>query len=82
MSDGSINIASYKIIYLLLGGLAILVGIAVTLILPNDVATARFLREEERAIAIQRMRGVEHGTGRKESYGQFQRSEIPVLALC
>ena len=45
-----------------------LVGISVMLILPNNITTARFLREEERALALQRLRGVEHGTGDKEVY--------------
>lgn len=46
-----------------------LVGVAVMLILPNNITTARFLREEERTLALQRLRGVEHGTGNKELYG-------------
>lgn len=46
-----------------------LVGIAVMLILPNNITSAKFLLEEERALALQRLRGVEHGTGNKEMYG-------------
>ena len=46
-----------------------LVGFAVMLILPNNIMTARFLQEEERNLALQRLRGVEHGTGNKEMYG-------------
>jgi hypothetical protein len=36
-------------------------------VLPNDIASASFLQEKERALGIQRLRGVEHGTGSKET---------------
>ncbi|KAJ4353252.1 uncharacterized protein N0V89_004979 [Didymosphaeria variabile] len=52
------------------------VGITVFLVLPNDIATARFLREEERAVALQRLIGVEHGTGNKEIEERFAWSEV------
>jgi hypothetical protein len=42
------------------------VGIAVFLVLPNTISTATFLRDSERTVALQRLRGVEHGTGNKE----------------
>ncbi len=44
----------------------LLVAVLVFLILPNDIASASFLREDERDVGIQRLRGVEHGTGNKE----------------
>jgi hypothetical protein len=47
-----------------------LVAVAVFCILPNNIATATFLHEEERAVALQRLRGVEHGTGSEEMYDQ------------
>lgn len=46
-----------------------IVGVGVLLILPNSISTASFLRKEERAVALQRLRGVKHGTGDKEKYG-------------
>ncbi len=35
-------------------------------LLPNDIASATFLKNEEREVGIQRQRGIEHGTGNKE----------------
>ncbi|OCH93601.1 MFS general substrate transporter [Obba rivulosa] len=65
VSDGSINIASYKIIYLLLGGLAIMVGIAVLIWMPDSPLHARFLTKEERIAAIERIRDGQGGTENK-----------------
>jgi hypothetical protein len=36
--------------------------------LPNDISSAKFLLKEERDLAIERLTGVEHGTGNKERY--------------
>ncbi|EJT96987.1 MFS general substrate transporter [Dacryopinax primogenitus] len=57
--------APWKIIYLLLGGLAIVVGIVVLLFLPDSPVTARFLTEEERIAALERVRDDQGGTHNK-----------------
>lgn len=44
--------------------------------LPNTLESAAFLDEEERAIAIARQCGVEHGTGNKEGTERFSWSEV------
>ena len=49
------------------------------LVLPNNIASATFLSEEERDVGIQRLRGVEHGTGNKERYEL--RRIIPIYEL-
>jgi hypothetical protein len=37
-------------------------------VLPNNINSASFLSKEERDVGIQRLSGVEHGTGSKEMY--------------
>lgn len=51
--------------YLLLGGLAILVGIAVLLWLPDSPVHARLLSKEERIAALERVREDQSGTANK-----------------
>ncbi|KAF9055155.1 MFS general substrate transporter [Hymenopellis radicata] len=60
------RIAPYKIIYLLLGGLAIIVGICVLVWLPDSPVHAHFLTEEERIAALERVRDDQGGTENKE----------------
>ncbi|GJE84701.1 MFS general substrate transporter [Phanerochaete sordida] len=58
-------IAPYKIVYLLLGGLAIIVGIVVLLWLPDSPVHARVLTKEERIAALERVREDQGGTANK-----------------
>ncbi|KAL6299108.1 MFS general substrate transporter [Sparassis latifolia] len=60
------HLAPYKIIYLLLGGLAILVGVAVIIFLPDSPVHARLLTKEERIAAIERVRDDQGGTENKK----------------
>ncbi|KAJ8501433.1 hypothetical protein ONZ51_g592 [Trametes cubensis] len=62
--DGN-AIASYKIVYLLLGGLAILVGVCVIIWLPDSPVHARALTTEERIAALERVRDDQGGTENK-----------------
>ncbi|TBU32142.1 MFS general substrate transporter [Dichomitus squalens] len=57
--------APWKIIYLLLGALAISVGIAVLLFMPDSPANAVMLSKEERIAAIERIRDQQGGTENK-----------------
>jgi MFS family permease len=66
--------APWKIIYLLLGGLAIIVGFVVLLFLPDSPVTARFLTEEERIAALERVRDDQGGTHNK-SFKPYQVGE-------
>jgi hypothetical protein len=59
------NIAPYKIIYILLGGLAIFVGLAVFIWMPDSPMTARFLTEEERIACLERVRNDQGGVANK-----------------
>lgn len=58
-------IAPYKIVYLLLGGLAILVGIVVIVWLPDSPVHAWVLSKEERIAALERVRDDQGGTENK-----------------
>ncbi|KAJ7095307.1 MFS general substrate transporter [Mycena belliarum] len=60
------RLAPYKIIYILLGGLAILVGIAVLIWLPDSPVHAKFLTKEERIAALERVRDDQGGTESKK----------------
>ena len=57
--------APFKIIYLMLGALAIAVGVAVLLFMPDSPTNARFLSKEERIAAIERIRDQQGGTENK-----------------
>jgi MFS transporter, ACS family, allantoate permease len=55
----------FKIIYLLLGGLAIVVGICVLIWMPDSPVHAHFLTKEERIAALERVRNDQGGTENK-----------------
>ncbi|KAI9001175.1 MFS general substrate transporter [Trametes punicea] len=63
MPDG--DFAPFKVIYLMLGALAIATGVAVLLWMPDSPANAGFLTKEERIIAIERIRDGQCGTENK-----------------
>ena len=56
----------WKIIYILLGGLAIVVGVCVVIWLPDSPVTARMLTKEERIAALERVRDDQGGTENKK----------------
>ncbi|KAI0347077.1 MFS general substrate transporter [Trametopsis cervina] len=63
--DTSATVIPYKIMYLLTGAMAIVVGIAVLLWMPDSPVHAAFLTPEERIIAIERVRDDQGGTENK-----------------
>ncbi|KAJ3559842.1 hypothetical protein NM688_g98 [Phlebia brevispora] len=63
--DNGKQIAPYKIIYLLLGALAIIVGVCVLIWLPDSPVHARILTKEERIAALERVRDDQGGTENK-----------------
>ncbi|KAK7056443.1 hypothetical protein VNI00_002998 [Paramarasmius palmivorus] len=60
------DIAPWRIIYILLGGLAVLVGVCVLIWMPDSPMQARFLTQEERVAAIERIRNDQGGVANKE----------------
>ncbi|GAA6008255.1 hypothetical protein JCM11491_001945 [Sporobolomyces phaffii] len=71
------SIAHWRIIYLVLGGLAFAVGILVLGWLADSPTTARFLSEREKVIALERVRANQSGT----ISHRFKRAQA-VEALC
>ncbi|PFH48425.1 hypothetical protein AMATHDRAFT_149931 [Amanita thiersii Skay4041] len=63
-TDGK-RLAPYQILYILFGGLAILVGVAVLIWMPDSPVHARFLTKEERIAALERVRDDQGGTQNK-----------------
>jgi hypothetical protein len=59
-------IAPWKIIFILLGGLAIIVGLCVLLWMPDSPVHAHRLSEEERIAALERVRDDQAGTQNEE----------------
>ncbi|KAL6303081.1 MFS general substrate transporter [Sparassis latifolia] len=59
------GIPQWKLIYIILGALAIIVGICVLIWMPDSPVTARFLTEEERIAALERVRDDQAGTHNK-----------------
>lgn len=58
-------IAPWKLLYIILGALAISCGILVVIFLPDSPTTARFLSEEEKIAALERVRLDQAGTHNK-----------------
>ena len=59
-------IAQWKLLYLVLGALAISCGVLVIFFLPDSPNTARFLTEEEKIAALERVRLDQAGTHNKK----------------
>jgi MFS family permease len=59
-------IAQWKLLYLILGALAVFNGLLVFFFLPDSPNTARFLSEEERIAALERVRLDQAGTHNKK----------------
>ncbi|KAK1232370.1 hypothetical protein PQX77_004492 [Marasmius sp. AFHP31] len=62
--DGSV-IAPWKIVYILFGGLAVVVGIVVLIWLPDSPVHAHFLTTEERVAALERVRDDQGGVANR-----------------
>ncbi|KAF9247192.1 MFS general substrate transporter [Melanogaster broomeanus] len=62
---GGAAIAPYKIVYFLLGGLAIVVGLIVLLWFPDSPVTWRMLTKEERVASLERVRDDQGGIENK-----------------
>ncbi|KAJ3741220.1 MFS general substrate transporter [Lentinula detonsa] len=60
------HLAPYKIIYIMLGGLAIVVGLSVLIWLPDSPIHAPFLTQEERIAALERVRNDQGGVTNKK----------------
>ncbi|KAL5504213.1 hypothetical protein ACEPAH_8287 [Sanghuangporus vaninii] len=63
--DSDKSFASYRILFLMLGALAIVVGIAVLIWMPDSPVLANMLTREERIAALERVRDDQCGTENK-----------------
>ena len=63
--DSHVAFASYRILFLMLGGLAVVVGIAVLIWMPDSPVRATMLTREERIAALERVRDDQVGTENK-----------------
>ncbi|KFY04914.1 hypothetical protein O988_00414 [Pseudogymnoascus sp. VKM F-3808] len=71
--DGIANLAGWKWILMLEGLVTVLVGVACFFFLPNSPATAAFLKPEERAFLIERLRSDNGGaSGKVDTNEKFQ----------
>ncbi|GAA5950141.1 hypothetical protein JCM3765_004212 [Sporobolomyces pararoseus] len=68
------QVAHWRIMYFLLGGLAFIVGFSVLYWLPDSPATAHFLTEREKVIALERVRDNQTGT-RNRTFKWYQARE-------
>lgn len=64
--DTNTSFAPYKILVIILGALAIAVGVAVLIWMPDSPVHAKFLTEEEKIAAIERVRDDQGGTENKK----------------
>jgi ACS family allantoate permease-like MFS transporter len=58
-------IAPWKIIFLITGLLTITVGIVFLFVMPDNQMNARFLKKEDRILAIERIRSNGQGVGNR-----------------
>jgi hypothetical protein len=59
-------IPPYKIVYILLGALAVVIGIIVLIWLPDSPVNASMLTKQERIAALERVRNDQGGTENKK----------------
>ncbi|GAA5914683.1 uncharacterized protein JCM6883_001039 [Sporobolomyces salmoneus] len=68
------SVAHWRIIYFILGGMAFIVGFSTLFWLPDSPATANFLTEREKLIALERVRDNQTGT-RNKTFKWYQARE-------
>ena len=61
----SYNVAAWKILFIVVGFMTIVVGILFLILIPDSPATAWFLTEEEKMLMVERIRGNRQGFGNK-----------------
>lgn len=80
---GDFSIPGWKILFIFLGGITIVLGIAVLLFLPDSPLTAHFLNERDRALAIERIRTNQTGIGaRVHKWYQVKEALVDPLTWC
>lgn len=67
--EGGFAIASWRVMFLLLGAVTMALGVILFIFLPDSPLNARFLDKEERLLAVERIRSNQSGIGNKASSG-------------
>ena len=63
---GDFTIPGWKVLFVLLGGLTVVLGLAVLFFLPDSVRSARFLSDDDRLLAVRRVKSNQTGVGSKK----------------
>lgn len=63
---GDFAIPGWKVLFLFLGSVTMALGVLLYIFLPDSPLTARFLTEQERVLAIERIRSNNSGIGTKK----------------
>lgn len=64
--SGKLSIPGWKVMFIFLGALTAACGVILAIFLPDSPLNARFLRPDEREMAVERIRGNQQGIGNKE----------------
>ncbi|KAK0702230.1 major facilitator superfamily domain-containing protein [Lasiosphaeris hirsuta] len=70
------GLTSWRWIFVMEGLFTVVVAYITFAVLPNSISSAGFLSKDERDVGIQRLRGVNHGTGEQESNESFSFAEM------
>ncbi|KXX73057.1 High-affinity nicotinic acid transporter [Madurella mycetomatis] len=70
------GLTAWRWIFVIEGLFTILCAVFTYVMLPNTLATASFLTQEERDLGIARQAGIKQGTGSQESNEKFSMSEV------
>lgn len=60
------TIKGYKVLFLIIGCMTILLGFVIMIVMPNTPATAMFLNEREKEVVVERIRHNNQGFGNKK----------------
>lgn len=80
---GDFAIPGWKILFIILGGITVVLGVSIVLFLPDSPLTAHFLSKDDRALAIERIRGNHTGIGAKvHKWYQVREALLDPLTWC
>ncbi|GAA5883136.1 hypothetical protein JCM3774_005330 [Rhodotorula dairenensis] len=80
---GDFAIPGWKILFIILGGITVVLGVAIVFFLPDSPTNARFLSEADRALAIERIRENQTGIGAKvHKWYQVREALLDPLTWC
>ncbi|KAL4790830.1 major facilitator superfamily domain-containing protein [Aspergillus venezuelensis] len=81
--DAGYSFASWKAVFLVMGPATAIYGMFMLYFMADSLITARWLTEEEKSIAIDRLRGTQQGIGSKVfKWTQFKEAFTDVRVFC